>query len=207
MKKKVFSVLSAFLILALCAGCGKTGHVMTEEDAISVDLSSFEAQTLDGGTFTQADLAGKDVTAINFWGTYCTPCIQEMPELGQLVKELPDNVQMISVCVDGATSPEDAKQILDQTGFHVPTLISGDKAFEELLGQIQAVPTTVFVDEKGKRIGNGVPFAFGGVDDDTLEKAEMGIIIGGGKGAKTSYVRAFNKALQTLGKDKMDVAE
>lgn len=197
MKKKIFSVLSALLILALCAGCG--AHEVKIEP-VSVDLSSFEAQTLDGGTFTQADFVGKDVTAINFWGTYCTPCIEEMPELGKLAKELPDNVQLISVCTDGAAAPEDAKQIINQTGFDVPTLISGDETFQGLLEQIQAVPTTVFVDERGKLIGNGLPFGFGGVDDDTLEKAEMGIITGGGKGMRTSYVKAFHKALKTVGK-------
>ena len=40
-------------------------------------LGSFSAMTLDGDTFTDADVAAKDVTVINCWQTTCPPCIEE----------------------------------------------------------------------------------------------------------------------------------
>ena len=44
--------------------------------------------------FSQADL-----TVVNFWGTFCNPCIDEMPELAKWNEEMPDNVQMLGVIV------------------------------------------------------------------------------------------------------------
>ena len=48
------------------------------------DLHAFTAQTLDGGTFSEKDLTGKDLTVINIWQTTCAPCIEELPFFEQL---------------------------------------------------------------------------------------------------------------------------
>ena len=41
------------------------------------DLKTFTAKTLGGGTFTQEDIAAKDVTVINFWSLLCGYCVDE----------------------------------------------------------------------------------------------------------------------------------
>lgn len=58
-------------------------------------LKTFTAKTLDGGTFTQEDIAAKDVTVINFWSLMCGPCVAEMPDIAAFSKALPDNVRMV----------------------------------------------------------------------------------------------------------------
>ena len=95
-------------------------------------LESFEAKTLDGKTFTADDLAKADVTLINFWATYCGYCVDEMPEIAKWAKTLPNNVQVITVCVDYGTDPAAAKQILDEAGFAGTTLVSGTGDIGEL---------------------------------------------------------------------------
>ena len=70
------------------------------------DLNAFTAQTLDGGTFSEKDLAAKDLTVINIWQTTCPPCIEEMPELASLAASLPDNVSLITWCLDGLDEKE-----------------------------------------------------------------------------------------------------
>lgn len=200
--KALALILGAVLTLSALFGCGDS--TAKKAGGSPLDLDSFEAATLDGKTFTQKDFAGKDVTIVNFWGTFCTPCIQEMPELGELAGELPDNVQFISICVDGASAPADAKQLMDQTGFQVTTLVSGNEAFESVLSQVQAVPTTIFVDEKGCLIGDG--HSMEDVFEENPEKIEpeMGIIEGSSPdGMKKVYQRAVNKALKYLGKEEI----
>ena len=59
-------------------------------------VTTFTAQTMDGGTFTSEDLAAADITVINIWQTTCPPCISEMPELARLEKALPDNVRFVT---------------------------------------------------------------------------------------------------------------
>ena len=75
-KKALALLLAAVLTAGIPAGCASSASSGSERR-----LGSFQAVTLDGGTFTQADIAGKDVTIINFWGTFCAPCIAEMPDL------------------------------------------------------------------------------------------------------------------------------
>lgn len=199
--KKCFALLLGMaLLLCLFTACG--AHEV--EDRVSVDFSSLEAKTLEGGSFTREDFSGKDVTVVNFWGTFCSPCIEEMPELAQLEKSLPDNVQFITVCLDGAEAPEDAKKILEEAGFQGVTLVSGNDSFQKACGKIQSVPTSVFVDKDGHMIGNGKPM--GDVYDDSAPEGEMGVILGGGAGMKEVYVRAINKALKSLGKDTISLA-
>lgn len=54
-------VLAAGLLTGCSSGDGEGG------------LPAFTANTLEGGTFTQDDIAAKDVTIVNFWGTFCGP--------------------------------------------------------------------------------------------------------------------------------------
>lgn len=102
-------------------------------------------------------VTGNKVTMINFWATFCGPCIGEMPELARLEKEYKDKgFEIVGVTTD-ATDYEsggliqdilnDADDILEQTGVEYPICF----ASADLVGyaQITAVPTTFFVDEKG----------------------------------------------------------
>lgn len=143
-KKWIGLLLGMVLLLAGCSGASES------------DLAPFTAQTLDGGTFTQDDIAAKDVTIINFWGTYCMPCLSEMPDLAAYAKTLPDNVQLITVCVDGANDPELAGWILELSGYDGTTLIAGDENFADLCNSIQVVPTTIFMDSRGNQVGDPV---------------------------------------------------
>lgn len=183
MKKVICILLSVVLLLGILSACTKrdTGiekddnSVAVEEDsaeqgeqsaAITGSLQSFNAVLLDGGGFTPADFAKYDVTVINFWGTYCGPCINEMPELAAFNKEKPANVNFITYCTDGFDSREAAKSILKEAGLEAPVIISADGDFEAVLNQIMCIPTTLFVDSSGKIVGTEI---IGGVEDVKAE--------------------------------------
>lgn len=124
------------------------------------NLTSFTAKTIDGKTFTQEDLAGADVTLINFWGVYCPYCLEEMPNIATWAKTLPKNVQVITVCTDYDSDPESAVDVLKEAGITSPTLVSGTGDFDDLLYDVTFLPTTLVVDSTGKVVGNvleGVP--------------------------------------------------
>lgn len=177
--KKLVSLLLSLVLLAglLMAGCSSSEG----------QFSSFTANTLDGGTFTQKDIAAKDLTIINFWGTFCPPCIAEMPDLAAFEKALPDNVALITVCVDAFGKEETAKELLEQAGYEGITLTGGDKAFSACLNEIQAVPTTIFVDASGKQVGKG--------------------IVGGQADLSGAFLKAANEALKAGGKAEIALEE
>ena len=168
-------LLAAVLTAGILAGCASSASSGSERR-----LGSFQAVTLDGGTFTQADIAGKDVTIINFWGTFCAPCIAEMPDLAAFEKALPDNVRLITICVDAQGNEETAKMLLDQAGYEGVTLTGGNDAFYQLMNDVQAVPTTIFVGPDGEPAGQE--------------------IIGMQPDLEGAYLSAINKALADSGK-------
>ncbi len=135
------------------------------------ELKSFEAKTLDGETFTQDDLAEKDVTVINFWSVGCGPCVAEMPEIAELAKELPDNVQIITVNFDGERRKADTGRILEEAGFEGITLISGNGDLADVCMEIMYTPTTIFVDKDGNIVGEEII----GRQEDTKEAFLAGI--------------------------------
>ena len=144
-------------------------------------LASFSAGTLDGGTFTQEDIAAKDVTVLNFWALTCPPCIAEMPEIADFEKALPDNVAMLTVCLDGYGNEDSVKEVLENAGFEGVTLITGDGDLLDLANNLMYTPTTVLADSQGALVGEA--------------------IIGGQADLSAAYLEAVNQALEAGGKD------
>ena len=145
------------------------------------DLKSFTAQTLDGGTLTEKDLAGRELTVINIWQTTCGPCIDEMPELAKLAKALPDNVSLITWCLDGLDEKAAAQEILEDSGFENATIISGDGDLLKLYRSLMYTPTTVALDSDGNMVGEP--------------------LIGSPENAEEAYKDYINQALEAIGKE------
>ena len=84
--KKLWSmlILAALLTTGLTA-CG--GESSQETGSGSGVLAGFTAQDLEGNDVDDSIFDDYDVTMINVWGTFCGPCIQEMPDLGQLAED------------------------------------------------------------------------------------------------------------------------
>ena len=145
------------------------------------DLHAFTAQTLDGGTFSEKDLAAKDLTVINIWQTTCPPCIEEMPELASLAASLPDNVSLITWCLDGMDAKQTVEEIMKESGFANPTIISGDGDLTELYRALMYTPTTVALDADSNMVGEP--------------------LIGSPKDAEKAYKDYINQALKAIGKE------
>lgn len=200
MKRILAMTLSAILALGVLAGCGggnapepPADTAQPENTAQSEDtardgqdagtglgtLASFTAGTLDGGTFTQDDIMAKDVTVINFWALSCGPCIVEMPDLAEFAGALPDNVQLVTVCLDGNGNEDTAREVLEKAGFEGVTLISGSGDLLDLSRSLMYTPTTVFVDGEGM-VADAV---IGGQEDlsGTFLAAVNAVLEGSGK--------------------------
>ena len=100
--KKLLAVLLAMTLLCGCADEvavttveTTTPDVEASEDAdTSADTEPlgpfqfFTVEDIEGNEVTHEVFADADLTVINIWGTFCGPCIQEMPDLGALSQEL-----------------------------------------------------------------------------------------------------------------------
>lgn len=119
-------------------------------------FGEFETVTLTGEPVTQEIFGEAKLTMVNIWATYCSPCIQEMPELAELAREYEDRgVQIIGLLSD-VSEPEDATamEIVEETGADYMHILPSAELQMNLLSRISAVPTTVFLDREGNMTGS-----------------------------------------------------
>ncbi len=118
-----------------------------------VDLSSFSTETLKGEAVDQSIFADYDVTMINCWTTWCQYCIEEMPALEQLYKNLPEGANLITICFDAETEHDTAVQEMDETGTTFPVLVANEELSGLISDYLSGYPTTFFVDSEGHVVG------------------------------------------------------
>ncbi|MCD1260173.1 redoxin domain-containing protein [Paenibacillus athensensis] len=108
---------------------------------------NFTLVGLDGQTHELADFKGKPVV-INFWGTFCPPCKEEMPALQrQYEKWSPQGVVFLEVNVD--TNKVTVQGFMDQYKLSLPVLLDANEKVRKMYG-VMDYPTTFFVGKDGK---------------------------------------------------------
>lgn len=104
----------------------------------------FTAQTLDGQTIALEDARGYPVI-LNFWATWCEPCVVEMPIL-EAVHQGGVDVVGINVGQEDATL---VRAWVKSAQLHFPMVMDDANRTLESRYRIQAFPTTIFIDKQG----------------------------------------------------------
>ncbi len=114
---------------------------------------SFSLPDLDGKKVSLDDLKGK-VIIVDFWGTWCPPCLREIPHFVDLHGQYKDKgLEIIGLNYNEEGTPEEVKKtiktFLDKN--KVPyRCIVGDEKTQELVPDFGGYPTTLFIDRAGK---------------------------------------------------------
>lgn len=115
----------------------------------------FTTTDLYGNTVTQEIFAQSDLTVVNVWATYCGPCINEMPYLGELAEEYDSSkVQIVGIPTDVYNQEylDYALSLINETGADYTHLLMSEELYNWGLTEIQYVPTTFFVNSEGEII-------------------------------------------------------
>lgn len=182
--KKIYGLLAAGLCcLTVISGCGEEKKV-TEENALSEtapvqepsqseeqqtepvadegNIGEFSMQDITGESYTQEMFADYDLTMVNIFATWCSPCVGEIPDLQKLWEEMESKgvnvvgIVLDAVDIDGNPNEETietAKVLADYTGAEYPFLIPDEGYLNGRLSDVSAVPETFFVDSEGKIVG------------------------------------------------------
>lgn len=119
-------------------------------------ILTFTAKTVEGEDITSDILADSQLTMMNVWATYCNPCLQEMPDLGEIAASYdPAQFQMLGIISDvmEGDDTEYAKELIAQTKADYPHLILSESLYFNLVNGVDAVPTTFFVNQSGVVLG------------------------------------------------------
>lgn len=161
MNRKWMAAAGMAALLGALTACGQ-GESGGESSRQVTVFEDFTAQDLDGNPVDESIFADCDVTMINLWGTFCGPCLQEMPDLGEIADEYADKgFQIVGICTDAVNLDgeiledvvETAKADAQETGADYLHIVPVGEIFTDLLPRVTGVPTTIFVDSKGQQIG------------------------------------------------------
>ena len=128
-------------------------------------VGTFTTTDIDGNEYTESVFSGYDLTLVNAFTTWCSPCVNELPELEKLYQELKEQgvgvVGMVldTVDNDGKTDEDvvaKAQKLKEKTGVTYPLLIPDEGNLNGRISGLQSFPESFFVDKDGNIVGEPI---------------------------------------------------
>ena len=159
MRQFVLSVFSILLVWSV--------------DVNAQNFEAYSAQNLKQQTVTLGKFTGEKLTVIDFWATWCKPCLQSMPELQTIYDEFKDRgVNFIGVSVDSPRNLSKIKPLAESLGVEYPILVDPNSDLMNRL-KVSSMPTLLIFDAGGNEIYRHAGFVSGDELDiiDEIESA------------------------------------
>ena len=159
---------------------GEAHSAGTESALVGNPAPDFKLDLLDGTPFHLAETKG-EIVVLDFWATWCGPCLQTMPQIERVTDEFRDKgVRLVAVNLqEGA---DEIKAMLDRHKLHPTVALDRDGVVADRYAAM-AIPQTVIIDREGKVarlfIGGGPRF------DETLRTALTEVLEGKPPGPPT----------------------
>lgn len=100
-----------------------------------------------------SDYAGKAVV-LNFWATWCGPCVKEMPIFAEVAKKYgPQGVVVLAASLDSAETQPNIEPFIEKQKMEYPVLIDTTVEHMTAFGMGESLPGTIFIDQQGRVMG------------------------------------------------------
>lgn len=119
----------------------------TTEVIAPADLSGIRFKDASGNVLDLGSLKGK-VIFLNFWATWCPPCLAEMPAVNKLYNQFAEDKEVVFILVDADSDFKKAQQYMDRKAYKLPVYHVAGPIPETIFKG--SLPTTVVFDKKGR---------------------------------------------------------
>lgn len=130
--------------------CFYTVGIPAEQISEVINRPDYSLPDINGKERSVREWDGKAML-VNFWATWCGPCLREIPLFNEIQTRFQDkDFQVLGIAID---APESVKTFLDKTKMIYPTLVEEEKGQDVARAYSQnfiGLPFTVFVDHKGR---------------------------------------------------------
>lgn len=115
-----------------------------------VSLVGLRLQDLAGNSVALDSYLGKGPVVLDFWATWCKPCLAALPELNVLYADLqPRGVELVGINEDGVRNAAQVKPFVRTKGIKFPVLMDTNREAQTRLN-VQVLPTTLLLDSEGR---------------------------------------------------------
>jgi peroxiredoxin len=152
----------AFFCVALSACAGAPGaHAKSQ-----VAPPDFELSTVDGKSERLSDHLGKEVVLLDFWATFCEPCLAGMPHLDALYRQHKgDGFVVLGIDIDGPDSIAQVKGAVSKLGVSFPILLDQETRVVALYNPKTSAPYSVLIGRDGRILKKQEGYTTGGASD------------------------------------------
>ena len=158
MNNKPMKMIQRFLPVLLCvllsvAGCTNQGS----------KGPTFDVTTLEGVKLSSADLEGQ-VIVLNIWATWCRPCVEELPQLNELVEKYKDNKAVTFIAMSDE-SADKVQRLLSKRPFNYQQVVDVENIVNQFHpGLVHTIPLHVIIDASGM-----ISFEMTGTQENIVE--------------------------------------
>lgn len=174
MKKKILILGMAIMMVAGISACNASSKTASSEtttteskqadvkaeDSKEADSNKedkkfpeFSAKTVSGEEISSDVFKDSKLTVVNVWGSWCGPCVQEIPELQKLYESMKEkDVNVIGLAQDAGTDLDSVKEIIDKNKVTYQNIVP-EGVTEDFVMSLMAFPTTFFVDSDRNVVG------------------------------------------------------
>ncbi len=155
---------------ANASGSGESTTAASGNESSGARAPDFTSRDVDGKTVRLSDYLGKDqVILLNFWSTFCEPCMAEFPHLRRINNEnKAKGFVTIGIAMDGPETVAQVPSFVKRNNLDFLVVYDEDSTIASLYNPKKAAPLSVIIDRKGaiRHIREG----YNPGDEDELEK-------------------------------------
>lgn len=152
MTRAAVALAGAIACGAIACACASPGAAAGGGSALAAGTraTDFTVRDTKGHTVRLGDYLGKDAVLLDFWATYCEPCLAEMPHLEKMYEANKDRgFVVIALSMDGPDTVAEVPSFAARNGLTFPVTLDEDSRVAAVYNPKSSAPLSVLIDKHG----------------------------------------------------------